>query len=230
MLPQRLRLAVDDAIDVGALWLAPDTFDAVLTLAHGAGAGMEHATMTAIAEALARQGIATLRFNFPFREQGRPRVDDRSLACRTIAAAADHAARLAPQTPLFLSGHSFGGRMSSHAILDVALPPIAGAIFYAFPLHPAGRPSTARAAHLTAIDLPMLFQSGTRDALAERNLLEGVVRGLGDRAQLHWLDTADHRYKVLKRLRGSSLPVFEEMAAATARFVRAGSGTCQARA
>lgn len=199
------------------LWQCPDDARAALVLAHGAGAGMTHRNMQSIADALERQGVATLRFDFPFIEAGRKRVDARDVATAAIEAAAAEARRRTA-LPVWLGGHSFGGRMATHAVLDRALTP-AGLILCSFPLHPAGRPSTDRAAHLASIDVPMLFLSGTRDALAQPALLEPLAAGLR-RAELHWLDTADHGYRVLKRSRAAAEDVFDEMARVARDFVR----------
>ncbi|MBN1238730.1 MAG: alpha/beta fold hydrolase [Gammaproteobacteria bacterium] len=177
---------------------------------------MAHRNMQSIADALARQGIATLRFDFPFIEAGRRRVDSREVATAAIEAAVADARGRSP-LPLWLGGHSFGGRMATHAVLDRMLA-VAGLILCSFPLHAAGRPSTERAAHLSSIDLPTLFLSGTRDALAEPQLLGPLVAAL-PRAELHWLDTADHGYRVLARTRGSREDVFAEMARAARGFV-----------
>jgi uncharacterized protein len=201
-------------------WLCtPSQVRALLVLAHGAGAGMEHGTMNAIADALSQHGIATFRFNFPFMEHRRARPDSRELAMLTLSLATDAARAVMPDVPLLAGGHSFGGRMASHAALDHGLPAIRGLVLCAFPLHPARKPDTARAAHLRHIDHPMLFLSGTRDALAEPGLLARVVDDLGQRAGLVWLDTADHGYRVLKRQRKVKTSVFEEMADAVAGFV-----------
>jgi uncharacterized protein len=202
-------------------WILSDADDAiaVLVLGHGAGAGMRHTSMAAIATELARRGVAVLRFNFPFMKGARRPVDSRGVATATVAAAVAHARELKPRLPLFLGGHSFGGRMASHAVLDHDVGDVRGLIFCSFPLHPAGKPATARADHLDAIEVPMLFLSGTRDVLAERVLLDGVIERLGSRAELVWLDTADHGYKVQKRSRARNESVFEELADAAARFV-----------
>lgn len=177
---------------------------------------MRHRTMQAIADAFSRAGIATLRFDFPFMQAGRKRVDPPEVATAAIAAAYRHA-RTQSDLPLFLGGHSFGGRMASHAVLDHALEPN-GLIFCSFPLHGAGKPSTRRAAHLAALSCPMLFLSGTRDKLAERGLLEPLVASLPE-AELHLLETADHSYQVLKRTRSSNEDVFGEMARMARAFV-----------
>jgi predicted alpha/beta-hydrolase family hydrolase len=198
------------------LWQCPDDAIAALVLAHGAGAGMTHASMQAIATAFERRGIATLRFDFPYMAAGRNRVDPPDVATAAIAAAFAAAAERT-KLPIWLGGHSFGGRMASHAILDRALP-AAGLIFCSFPLHMPGKPDTKRAQHLAAIAQPMLFLSGTRDALAEPRLLEPLVASLPT-ATLHWLDTADHGYRILKRQRARADSVFDEMAEAARVFV-----------
>ena len=202
-------------------WILNDAADAVavFVLGHGAGANMRHASMTSIATELARRGVAVLRFNFPFMEGTKRPVDSRAVSIATVAAAVAQARELKPRLPLFLGGHSFGGRMASHAVLDRDVGDVHGLVFCSFPLHPAGQPGTSRADHLDAIEAPMLFLSGTRDALAERGLLESVIGRLGARAELVWLETADHSYKVLKRSRARSDSVFEELADAGARFV-----------
>jgi uncharacterized protein len=198
------------------LWQCPNDAVAVLVLAHGAGAGMRHASMQAIADAFERRGIATLRFDFPYMAAGRNRVDSPAVATQAIAAAYAAAAERS-SLPIWLGGHSFGGRMASHAVVDRELP-AAGLIFCSFPLHLPGKPETKRAVHLGAIRQPMLFLSGTRDDLAERTLLEPLVRSLPS-ARLHWLETADHGYRVLKRTRTRTVSVFDEMADTARAFV-----------
>lgn len=200
------------------LWQCPEDAVAALVLAHGAGAGMRHASMEAIAAAFAQRGIATLRFDFPFMAEGRARVDPPAVATAAIAAAFA-AARERTKLPIWLGGHSFGGRMASHAVLDRDVP-AKGLVFCSFPLHMPGKPDTKRAQHLAAIPLPMLFLSGTRDELAERALLEPLVAAL-PRATLHWLDTADHGYRVQKRTRKSPEGVFDEMARVARAFIDA---------
>ncbi len=198
------------------IWQAPQDALAALVLAHGAGAGMRHRQMRALADGFERHGVATLRFDFPFITAGKSRVDSPEVAMAKIAEAfAAAGARTA--LPIWVGGHSFGGRMASHAVASGLVEP-AGLIFCSFPLHMPGKPATARAAHLASIDLPMLFLSGTRDALAERALLEGVVEGLPS-ARLHWLDTADHGYKVLKRSRASAEDVFDEIGRVARDFI-----------
>lgn len=205
------QLSADLTLPVGA--------DRLLVLAHGAGAGYQHANMLGISEALARRGIASLRFNFPFTEEGRRRVDAQAISVATIAAAVETAREAAPDLTLFLGGHSYGGRMASHAVAQLSLP-VAGLVFCSFPLHPPKKPGVERAAHLDTIELPMLFLNGTRDGLAEPARLQGVVDSLGGSARLHWLDTADHGYKVLKRSRQGQESVFDELARVAASFMR----------
>ncbi|MDE0421426.1 MAG: alpha/beta hydrolase [Gammaproteobacteria bacterium] len=194
---------------VGALLLpARGAHRATLTLGHGAGAGMTHASMAGIAEAFADVGLATLRYNFPFKEEGRSRVDAQAVSTATVAAACARARRESPG-PHFVGGHSYGGRMASHAVLDHDID-VAGLVFCSFPLHTPAKPGTKRAEHLDAIAAPMLFLSGTRDGMAQPELLNDVVRRIG--ATVNYLDTADHGYKVLKRTRTRTDDVFEEMA------------------
>jgi predicted alpha/beta-hydrolase family hydrolase len=204
------------------LWQCPAEPQAALVLAHGAGAGMRHKSLQAIADAFERRGIATLRFDFPYMAEGRKRVDPPEIATASIAAAYAAAAERTA-LPIWLGGHSFGGRMASHAVTERGVP-AAGLIFCSFPLHMPGKPDTKRARHLAAIRAPMLFLSGTRDELAERALLEPLVQSLPD-ATLHWLDTADHGYRVLKRARTRTDSVFDEMAEAARAFIDAHSGT-----
>lgn len=197
-------------------WLVPDDAVAVFVFSHGAGAGHRHATMTAIATELAGQGIATLRFNFPYMQAGQRRVDRKEVATATIVAACEHA-RQTLSVPLFLCGHSFGGRMNSHAVVDHELA-CAGLVFCSFPLHMAKKPATRRADHLPEIKQPMLFMSGTRDDLADAELLRETVASLPG-ARLHWLETANHSYTILKRTRQNPQPIFAEIAQTARCFV-----------
>lgn len=201
---------------MNTLWQCPTDATATLVLAHGAGAGMRHRSMQSIADAFGRRQIATLRFDFPFIEAGRRRVDSPAVSTAAIAEAYEDAIGRT-SLPLWLGGHSFGGRMASHAVITEGLEP-RGLIFCSFPLHPPGKPGTGRALHLSGLDLPMLFLSGTRDALADSVLLETLVSDLPT-ATLHWLDTADHGYKVLKRSRQTEEDVFDEMARVARGFI-----------
>jgi predicted alpha/beta-hydrolase family hydrolase len=181
---------------VSGLLQVPRGARACYVLAHGAGAGMAHPFMAAIAAGLAERGVATLRYQFPYMEQGRRRPDAPGLAHATVRAAVAEASRLLPELALFAGGKSFGGRMTSQAQAKSPLPRVRGLVFLGFPLHPAGRPSDERGAHLFEIDIPMLFLQGTRDALAETRLMETLVERLGNRATLRLFRDADHSFHV----------------------------------
>jgi predicted alpha/beta-hydrolase family hydrolase len=194
-----LSFSVGDGLRVSARLALPPHARACYVLAHGAGAGMEHPFMTAMAVGLAERGVATLRYQFPYMERGSRRIDPPQLCHATVRAAVAEGARLAPELPLIAGGRSFGGRMTSQAQSLAPLPAVRGLAFLGFPLHPAGRPSDTRAEHLTGVQIPMLFLQGTRDALAERSLLEALLTRLGPRASLCWLDEADHSFHVAAR-------------------------------
>lgn len=189
-------LEVRAGLTVSARLLLPAAARACYVLAHGAGAGMDHRSMRAVAEGLAALGVATLRFQFPYMERGSRRPDAPALCHATVRAAVAAAARLAPGIPLVAGGRSFGGRMTSQAQALEPLPAVRGLAFLAFPLHPAGEPGDSRAAHLAQVLVPMLFVQGTRDALAEPALLEAVLSRLGSRATLQLVDGADHSFHV----------------------------------
>jgi predicted alpha/beta-hydrolase family hydrolase len=190
----------------------------LLVLAHGAGAGMRHPFLEAVAEALAKRRIATLRFEFPYRAAGSKRPDPRPVLVAAVCEAVGEASRAAPGLPLFAGGKSLGGRMASHAAAEGRIEPVAGLVFLGFPLHPAGKPSVERAAHLPRVAQPMLFLQGTRDALADLALLAPVCEKLGARARLHVVEGADHGFHVQKRSGRSDADVIEEIAGAVASF------------
>ena len=194
-----LSFSVGDGLRVSARLALPPHARACYVLAHGAGAGMEHPFMTAMAVGLAERGVATLRYQFPYMERGSRRTDPPQLCHATVRAAVAEGARLAPELPLIAGGRSFGGRMTSQAQSLAPLPGVRGLAFLGFPLHPAGRPADTRAEHLTRVQIPMLFLQGTRDALAERSLLEALITRLGPRASVCWLDEADHSFHVAAR-------------------------------
>lgn len=208
------RIEFDD-FDVGAIFAGADAAVATLVFGHGAGADMRHASMQNISDAFNAHGISVLRFNFPFKEAGKPRVDSKDVSTATVAAALSFA-KANHDGPYFLGGHSFGGRMSSHAVVDRELE-VSGLIFGSFPLHGVGKPSIARAEHMDDIGCPMLFLSGTRDGMAEPKLMTQVTDRIG--GELKWLETADHGYKVLKRTRTREDDVFTEMAGYARDFV-----------
>ena len=193
-----LKIQVGDE-QVSGLLLRPPTAKALYLFAHGAGAGMAHSTMESNAQGLADRGIATLRYQFLYMEKGSKRPDAPKLAHAVVRAAAAEAVRLVPDLPMFAGGRSFGGRMTSQAQADAPIPGIEGLAFVGFPLHPAGKPGIERAEHLARIEVPMLFVSGDRDALAELDLLRPVVAGLGGRATLHLVSHADHSFRVAAR-------------------------------
>lgn len=199
---------------------------ATLVFAHGAGAGIDHPFMTALPEALAHHGVATMTYHFPYMEAGRRRPDRRAVLVETVRAAVERARALDPDRPLFAGGKSMGGRMTSHAQALEPLPGVEGIVFVGFPLHPAGKPGTDRADHLDDVGLPMLFLQGTRDRLAGLDLLTPVVDRLGDRAVLHVVEGADHGFHVLKRSGRGEDEVLEELARATASWC---SGTIGSR-
>jgi predicted alpha/beta-hydrolase family hydrolase len=165
-------------------------------LAHGAGAGMSHPFMASIADGLAECGIATLRYQFPYMETGSRRPDTPKVAQATVRAAVGEALRLLPGLAVVAGGKSFGGRMTSQAQAAAPLPGVQGLLFLGFPLHPTGRPSDERGAHLFEIKVPMLFLQGTRDALAATELIEALVQRLGARATLKLFQDADHSFHV----------------------------------
>ena len=191
-----LTLTLPNGETVSALWQSPAQPTAVLALAHGAGAGMTHRSLAAIADGLEALGVATLRYQFPYMEKGGKRPDPPPVAHAAVRAAAAEAARRAAGTPLFAGGRSFGGRMTSQAQAAQPLPDVRGLVFFAFPLHPAGKPAVDRAGHLAKVALPMLFLQGANDALAQLDLLEPTVAGLGARARLELLPDADHSFHV----------------------------------
>jgi|SRR5580700_7629364 uncharacterized protein len=193
---EAITIAIEGAEPVSGLWQTPASPRAVLVLAHGAGAGMTHKAMAAIAAGLVERGVAVLRYQFPYMEKGGKRVDAPPVAHAAVRAAAAEAARRAGAAPLFAGGKSFGGRMTSQAQAIRPLAGVKGLVFFAFPLHPAGKPSDARAAHLSDVRVPMVFLQGTKDLLADRALLEGVVGRLGARATLKLIDGADHSFHV----------------------------------
>ena len=193
---ESVTIAIDGAASVSGLWQAPPAARACLVLAHGAGAGMTHRAMAAIASGLAERGIATLRYQFPYMERGQKRPDPPPVAHAAVRAAVAEAGRRASGLALFAGGKSFGGRMTSQAQALAPLAAVRGLVFFAFPLHPAGKPSDERAEHLSAVTLPMLFLSGTADALAQLDLLKPVVARLGPRAMLKLVADADHVFHV----------------------------------
>jgi predicted alpha/beta-hydrolase family hydrolase len=194
-----LRIALNDDTSVSALLVAPPKATACYVFAHGAGAGMTHAFMSAAATQFPARGIATLRYQFPYMEKGSKRPDAPKVAHAAVRAAVAEARRQFPKLPLIAGGKSFGGRMTSQAQALAPLEGVAGLAFLGFPLHPANKPSRERATHLAEVKVPMLFLQGTRDALADLAELKPVIASLGKRATLKLLDDADHSFHVPAR-------------------------------
>ena len=216
---QSLRIEVRPGEAVSALLVRPPQSRACYVFAHGAGAGMTHSSMEMVAAGLAERGIATLRYQFPYMEKGSKRPDPPVVAHAAVRAAVAEAGRCCPGLALIAGGKSFGGRMTSQA---QALSPLSGVralAFLGFPLHPAGKPSSDRAKHLADVDIPMLFLQGMRDALAELNLLEPVVKSLGSRATLHLVAGADHSFHVLKSSGRNDREVMDKVLDAFAAWV-----------
>ncbi len=216
-----VRIEATGGIFVSGLWDRPAAATAGLVLAHGAGAGMTHPFMEAVARGLGERRVATLRFQFPIMEAGSRRPNRPVVAEATVRAAVEAARGLAPNLPLFAGGKSFGGRMTSQAQAEEALAGVCGLVFFGFPLHPAKKPSTARAAHLDAIHVPMLFLQGTRDALAEVELIAGVAERLGEVAVLVMVEGADHSFHVPKRSGRTDEEALASMLDATAAWITA---------
>jgi predicted alpha/beta-hydrolase family hydrolase len=218
---QQINFQVGDHGTVSGLVLSPADPSACYVFAHGAGAGMGHAFMGAVAEGLAARGIATLRYQFPSMELGKKRPDPPPVAHAAVRAAVAQAAERFGSLRLFAGGKSFGGRMTSQAQALDPLPRVAGLVFVGFPLHPAGTPSTGRADHLSEVRVPMLFVQGTRDELADIASMRAVVSKLGASATLMEIAGADHAFHVLRRSGRSDKEVLAEMLDGMAAWMRA---------
>lgn len=208
-----MRIDISDTIGaVSGILLRPQDAWVGFVLAHGAGAGMRHPFMERIARVLAERGVATLRYQFPYVESGGRRPDPPGVLEATVRSAVEACRKAIPELPLVAGGKSLGGRMTSNAQARRPLPGVAGLVFLGFPLHPAKQPGETRADHLRAVELPMLFLQGTRDTLAELDLITSVCDRLGPRATLHVVDGADHSFAVLKRSGRSDSEVMDELA------------------
>ncbi len=216
--PQRLKIQVSEEIgEVSALLLLPEAATALLVLGHGAGANMEHAFMEELAQRLAANGVGSLRYNFPYMEKGGGPPDRPKVAHPTVAAAVRKAASLANGRKLLAGGKSFGGRMTSQVAAEGGLGEATGIVYYGFPLHTPGKPGTERANHLSDIKVPQLFLQGTRDTLAEFDLIEEVCKGL-KLATLMKMEGGDHSFKTLKSTGISHSDAIEQLAKETALF------------
>jgi uncharacterized protein len=209
-----VSIPVHDDQSVSGLFTRPRAARACFVFAHGAGAGMTHPFMAAFAADLAAGNVACLRYQFPSMERGLKRPDFPATAHVTVRAAVAAAARLAPGLMQFAGGKSFGGRMTSEAQAESPLAGVRGLAFLGFPLHPAGKPSVARAEHLTSVNVPMLFLQGDRDTLADLALLRPVVEQLGARARLVIVPQADHSFHVPTRSGSTDAEVRGRMVAA----------------
>lgn len=203
-----------DKGEVSSILLMPDTPKALICLGHGAGAGMTHHHMESLVAALAKVGIASFRYHFPYMERGKGR-DSQKVSLATVRNAATKALELSEDLPLLAGGHSFGGRMTSIVASEEAIEGVKGLIFFSFPLHAPGKPGIERAAHLSEISVPMLFVSGDRDTFTQQDLYKGVIDDLGENADLHLIHTAGHGFKYLKRTRTSTEDVYDEAARAS---------------
>ena len=213
-------VATEEQGEVSSLLIRPNGARWLLVLGHGASTNMRHTTLQTIAERLADVGIATFRYNFPYSERGGGR-NSNAVCQETIRSAVTAAHTAASDLSILVGGHSFSGRMASMAAAEAPLEGVCGLVFFAFPLHPSGKPSTERAAHLNDVTIPMLFLSGTRDKLGELDLLQPTCDQIGDKATLHLLNTADHGFKILKRSRSTDEDVFVEMARVINEWVSA---------
>jgi predicted alpha/beta-hydrolase family hydrolase len=216
-----MTFAVGDAQRVSALLQAPTGSRACYVLAHGAGAGMAHPFMTAMANELATRGVATLRYQFPYMENGSKRPDPPNIAHAAVRAAVGEAGRLLPQLPLVGGGKSFGGRMTSQAQAAAPLANVRGLAFLGFPLHPAKQPSNDRARHLADVQVPMLFLQGTRDELADLQLVQDLAGTLGPRATLELIIDADHSFHVRKSSGSTDAQVIGHLADLLAAWIDA---------
>lgn len=215
-----IRIDVPDAGEVSGLLVRPAGAEGLFVLGHGAGAGMRHRFMEDVARALAERGVATLRYQFPYMEAGRRVPDRHPRLIATVRAAVAAARGRAGNLPLLAGGKSMGGRMTSMAAAEAPLEGVRGLAFFGFPLHPSGRPSIDRAEHLADVGLPMLFLQGTRDRLAELQLLRPVLDDLAPAPALHVIDDADHGFRVLKRTGRTEGQVVEELAETTRAWLR----------
>jgi predicted alpha/beta-hydrolase family hydrolase len=217
---RNIRFAVQNAGGVSAILLRPPNAESLLLLAHGAGAGMNHSFMSALATELAAAKVATLRFQFPYMEQRRRIPDHATVLTAAIFAAVRAGSEAAPDLPLFAGGKSLGGRMTALAAAGHPLDNVRGLVFFGFPLHPPNQPGTKRAERLPDVKLPMLFLQGTRDKLANLNLLRPICAQLGARATLHIIESADHSFHVLKSSGKTDSEVLQELARTAATWTQ----------
>jgi predicted alpha/beta-hydrolase family hydrolase len=218
---EALAFDAGDGRTVSALLDDPRDARAIIVLGHGAGAGMRHPFLAGMAEALAERGIGTFRYQFPYMEAGKSRVDAPAVAHAAVRAAVAEAHRRAPALPLFAGGKSFGGRMTSETAAEAPLAAVRGLVFLGFPLHPPGKPAAAvqRGEHLSDVTVPMLFLQGTRDEFAHLDLLRPRVKRLGKLATLHLVEGGNHSFKVPTGTGRKDAEVRSELADALAAWV-----------
>lgn len=210
-----LRFDVPGAVSVSALLLRPENAKCLLLLAHGAGAGMSHPFLARLANELAAQRVATLRYQFPYMQERRRVPDSAAVLTATVGAAVRTGATVAPGLPLFAGGKSMGGRMTSQAAAQDLLPNVRGLVFFGFPLHPPNRPGTQRADHLAQVKIPMIFLQGTRDNFADLKLLQPIIAKLGNRATLKLFENADHSFHLPTSAGRTDAEVLKELAQIT---------------
>jgi predicted alpha/beta-hydrolase family hydrolase len=213
-----LRFAVSGHAEVSALLNRPANARAILALAHGAGAGMDHPFLESLSTQLANVGLATLRYQFPYMEARRRMPDPPPVLTATVAAAVRTALEIAAGTPVLAGGKSMGGRMTSQAAAEGQLEGVAGLVFFGFPLHPPNRPGTKRADHLARVKLPMLFLQGTKDAFADLKLLRPIVAKLAPQATPHLIEGADHSFHVPKKSGRTDAEILAELAVVTSSW------------
>jgi uncharacterized protein len=212
------HFAVPKAGEVSSILMRPPGAQWLLVLAHGAGAGMRHPFMTALARELAAEKIATFRYQFPYMENRRKAPDRPPTLAATVAAAVESAHAALPDLSLLAGGKSMGGRMTSTAASENLIPDVRGLVFFGFPLHPPKQPATKRGDHLAKVTQPMLFLQGTLDDLAELKLLTPICKELGSLATMHIIEGADHSFHVLKSSGKSDAAVLRELAHTTAEW------------
>jgi predicted alpha/beta-hydrolase family hydrolase len=222
---KEMRITIDLTTSnqsVSGLVLIPSNMIALMVLGHGAGVGMEHRFMTRLASNLAEQKIGTLRYNFPYMEQGRRSPGSPAISEATVRAAVKKAHQIAPHIVLLVAGKSYGGRMSSQAQAKEPIDGVLGLVFFGFPLHAPGKPGDSRGAHLKEIEIPMLFLQGSRDKLADLNLLTPLLDSLGNNTSLQVIDGADHGFNMLKSSDKTTDEVQVELSEITARWLGEG--------
>lgn len=211
--------ATEKAGNVSALLLQPRAAHTLLVFGHGAGAGMRHPFMQTMADLLAIRGVATFRYQFPYMQKGKKRPDSRATLLDTICSAVEIATKTVGGLPILAGGKSMGGRMTSLVAAEGLIPQVKGLVFFGFPLHSAGKPSSDRGEHLAKVKVPMLFMQGTRDTLGELDLIRPLCRRLEKQATLHIVEGGDHSFHVLKRSGRTDEEVYDELAGTVEQWI-----------